>query len=68
MFYTCLICSGVVEPNDNGEIRIEGVTEAPEGKAWVWGPEVVHENCRLKLHTPFDGLNGYVATWQMMKA
>lgn len=54
MKYTCAVCRGTILPNDSGKVRLEGVTESPRGKAWVWGPVPVHENCRLDLATPFD--------------
>ena len=68
MNYQCQVCGDVVSPDQEGKIRFEGVTEAPKGKAWVWGPVVVHDGCRLQLVTPFDDRigDGYVATWQRL--
>jgi hypothetical protein len=43
VIYRCYVCSERVLPDSRGRIRIEGVTEAPKGTAWVWGPEPVHE-------------------------
>jgi len=52
-------------------IRLEGVTHTSAPKAWVWGPVPVHEDCRLRLKTPYDdrvGIDGYIRTWQKMMA
>jgi hypothetical protein len=68
MRYVCAVCSKEVEPDLRGEVRLEGITEAPKGKAWVWGPVPVHEDCRLELATPYDDSDEYVHTWQMMRA
>lgn len=70
MRYVCHVCGKTVEPDAQGQVRLEGVTEAPKGMVWVWGPVAVHEQCRLLLNTPYDDKigNGYIATWQRMKA
>jgi len=68
MIYTCYVCQRTVEPDAKGEVRLEGVTELPKGKAWVWGPAPVHEDCRTMLRTPYDDQAGYKLTWQRMKA
>ena len=68
MIHYCYVCKQVIEPDAQGMIRVEGVTELPRGKAWVWGPEPVHEDCRLDLKTPYDDRDGFKHTWQKMKA
>lgn len=70
MNYTCFVCHKTIEPDANGEIRVEGITELPKGMAWVWGPETVHEDCRHYLKTPYDDRlgDGYKSTWQRLKA
>jgi hypothetical protein len=64
--YDCHVCEQHIEPDAYGRIRFEGVTEAPRGKAWVWGPVAVHEDCRMGVVTPYDDKigDGYVLTWQ----
>lgn len=70
MDWTCHVCGQRVQPDADGRIRVEGVTENPKGKAWVWGPVVVHDPCRLKLRTPYDDEIGgrYRSTWEWIKA
>ena len=67
--YTCHVCSQTVHPDDEGTVRLEGITP-DDSKVWVWGPVPVHEDCRLDLTTPYDDRvgNGYTATWQRMTA
>jgi hypothetical protein len=68
VIHRCHVCQDAVEPDEAGKVRFEGITEAPKGKAWVWGPVAVHEQCRLDLATPYDDriVDGYVATWQRL--
>jgi hypothetical protein len=69
--YVCEVCGGRIEPDARGKIRLEGVTHESAPKAWVWGPVLVHEHCRLRLQTPYDdrvGIDGYIRTWQKMTA
>lgn len=37
-------------------------------RAWEWGPEVVHEECRVTLKTPLDEQPSYVSAWERIKA
>lgn len=69
--YLCGVCGERIEPDDHGKVRLEGVTHESAPKAWVWGPVPVHEDCRLRLDTPYDeqvGVDGYIRTWQKMTA
>jgi hypothetical protein len=69
--YVCEVCGERIEPDARGKIRLEGVTHQSAPKAWVWGPVPVHEDCRLRLRTPYDdrvGIDGYIRTWQKMTA
>jgi hypothetical protein len=68
--YMCEVCKKLVLPDARGKIRLEGVTQIGTPKAWVWGPVPVHEECRLHPHTPYDDQigDGYISTWEMMKA
>lgn len=54
----CYVCSRSVAPGRDGKVQREGITtERPPG-GWVWGPVVVHDDCRLELTTPLDDLVG----------
>ena len=66
----CEVCKQPINPDARGKIRVEGVTHVSAPKAWVWGPVTVHEECRLHLHTPYEDQigDGYISTWEMMKA
>jgi hypothetical protein len=69
--YVCEVCGERIQPDHQGKIRLEGVTHANARKAWLWGPAPVHEDCRLRLRTPYDdqvGVEGYIRTWQKMTA
>lgn len=71
MEYRCEVCSERILPDDEGKIRVEGVTRASAPKAWVWGPVPCHDECRTLLRTPFDdqiGDGDYISTWQKMTA
>jgi len=69
MDYTCHVCSQPIEPDSEGKVRLEGITPE-DSRAWVWGPVTVHEDCRLRLTTPYDDRigAGYAATRQRMTA
>ncbi len=69
MTYTCHVCRQTVQPDAEGKVRLEGITQG-DSLAWVWGPVSVHEDCRLRLTTPYDDRLGvgYVATWERMTA
>lgn len=60
----CYVCAIEIEPDDNGRIRYEMVTDTTTREV-VWGPEPVHEPCRVRLSTPVDDKigEGYVAQW-----
>ncbi len=65
----CHVCHGEMAPDSVGKILWSGVTEAPKGKAWVWGPVPVHEACRLDLETPYDDRigDGFILTWERVR-
>ncbi len=64
MEYVCAVCDERIEPDDSKVL--EGVTRQSAPKAWVWGPVPVHEDCRLRLQTPYDDQvgteDGYIRT------
>jgi hypothetical protein len=69
--YICEVCTQRMEPSTRGKIRVEGVTHSNAPKAWVWGPVPCHDECRIRLRTPYDdqvGLGEYRLTWQDMTA
>ena len=68
MDMTCHVCHELVEPGGDGKVQIEGVAHVDTPKAWVWGPVVVHDPCRLNLKTPFDDKIGgeYMTLWERM--
>jgi hypothetical protein len=68
MNYDCYVCSQLIEPDADGMISVEGVTELPRRAAWVWGPEPLHEECRPALVTPYDGMADYRLTRQLVQA
>jgi hypothetical protein len=70
MTHICHVCNETITPDADGRIRVEGITEGANRKAWVWGPVTVHDACRLRLVTPYDDRlgNGYTATWETMQA
>ena len=41
---------------------LEGVTHPSAPKAWVWAPVPVHEDCHLRLQTPYDDQVGTEGT------
>jgi hypothetical protein len=47
-------------------MQCEGISRIGKPEAWVWGPVVVHDECRLDVKTPFDEKGGldYVAAWE----
>lgn len=62
----CYVCAGPVQPDGAGQVRLEGITEPDKSHDWVWGPVVVHEDCRVHVTTPYDEEIGgrYCATWE----
>ncbi len=66
MDFACHVCHEQVEPDDDGKVQVEGVSHVDMPKAWVWGPVVVHDQCRLRVKTPFDDRVGgeYMALWE----
>lgn len=61
MVYTCYVCQRTVERDANGGIDSKASPICPRGKAWVWGPEPVHDECRTQMRTPYDDQAGYNA-------
>ena len=68
MIHYCYFCKQSIAPDAQGMISREGVTEQSKGQNWVWGPEPVHEECRLNLKTPFDDREGYIHTGEKIRA
>lgn len=68
MDVTCHVCHEQVEAGCDGKVQLEGVSHVDTPKAWVWGPVVVHDDCRLGLETPFDDKIGleYMALSERM--
>jgi hypothetical protein len=70
MEHVCHVCTLPVLPDVQGRVRVEGITLQDQPKQWVWGPVVVHEDCRMDVRTPYDDEVGgaYVSTWERIKA
>ena len=51
-------------------LDLERVTHTAVRRRPGWGPQTVHEDCRLRLTTPHDDQlgDGYIRTWQKMTA
>jgi hypothetical protein len=54
MDLNCHVCHKPVVPGHDRKVQIEGISHVKTPKAWVWGPVIVHDDCRLRLTTPFD--------------
>lgn len=63
----CVVCNN---PIDEAQIRLEGVTVSSDdaNRPWLWGPLTVHEDCRIRLRTPWEPFlgNGYMSTWEIV--
>lgn len=68
MGFTCHVCHQHVEAGRDGKVQLEGVSHVGTPKAWVWGPVVVHDDCRVQVKTPFDDKIGleYMALSERM--
>lgn len=68
MDLSCHVCGEQVAPGDDGKVRLEGISHIDTPKAWVWGPVIVHDDCRLHLETPHDDKIGldYMALSERM--
>ena len=62
MDFTCHVCHERVEAGRDGKVQLEGVSHVDTPKAWIWGPVVVHDHCRVQVKTPFDDQIGW-STW-----
>jgi hypothetical protein len=62
------ICHKPVVPGFDRMVQLEGISHVDTPKAWVWGPGIVHDDCRLRLTTPFDDKVGqdYMALSERM--
>jgi hypothetical protein len=49
----CHVCGRLVASDVRGEVQHEAVARR-EDKHVVWGPVVVHDDCRLDVVTPYD--------------
>lgn len=58
---TCHVCGAYIEPDKDGQIRRESITD--EAGRVVWGPVCVHTECRTGVTTRYDGKEGYTMTW-----
>lgn len=63
---SCYVCHEPVAPGRDGQMQCEGIYRLGKPEAWVWGPVVVHDECRLDVKTPFDEKVGldYMAAWE----
>lgn len=64
----CYVCHLPVEPDAKGRVRVEGVCPEGDRMTWTWGPVVVHEQCRLRVRTPFDDRigDGFMSLWERL--
>ncbi len=63
----CTVCGGPVLPDADGTVRIVGLAPREAPRLWVWGPAVVHDECRYDLRTPLDDRTGYLPVEQRVR-
>jgi hypothetical protein len=60
----CSVCGAPVTPDADGTVRIVGLAPREAPRLWVWGPAVVHDECRYDVRTPLDDATGYLPVEQ----
>ncbi|MCD2192398.1 hypothetical protein LQ327_03170 [Actinomycetospora endophytica] len=63
----CAVCSHPVTPDEDGTVRIVGLAPREAPRLWVWGPAVVHDECRYDVRTPLDDHTGYLPVEQRVR-
>jgi hypothetical protein len=63
MTFDCFVCHQLITSEHQKGWWVEGVTHQ-KTRIWVWGPVLVHYDCRMELKTPIDpiALSPYQAT------
>lgn len=64
----CAVCDRPVVPDADGTVRIVGLAPREAPRLWVWGPAVVHDECRYEVRTPLDDSTGYLPVEQRIHA
>ena len=63
----CVACARPVAPDADGTVRIVGLAPREAPRLWVWGPAVVHDECRYDVRTPLDDRTGYLPVEQRVR-
>ena len=63
----CAVCAQPVTPDADGTVRIVGLAPREAPRLWVWGPAVVHDECRYDVRTPLDDHTGYLPVEQRVR-
>jgi hypothetical protein len=63
----CVVCGAPVAPDADGTVRSVGLAPREAPRLWVWGPAVVHDECRYDLCTPLDDRTGYLPVEQRVR-
>jgi hypothetical protein len=64
---SCVVCGRPVPPDPDGTVRIVGLAPREAPRLWVWGPAVVHDECRYDVRTPLDDSTGYLPVEQRVR-
>jgi hypothetical protein len=62
------VCGRPVAPDADGTVRIVGLAPREAPRLWVWGPAVVHDECRYDVRTPLDDRTGYLPVEQRIQS
>jgi hypothetical protein len=63
----CSVCGRAVAPDADGTVGIVGLAPREAPRVWVWGPAVVHDECRYDVRTPHDDHTGYLLVEQRVR-
>jgi hypothetical protein len=63
-----VVCGRPVAPDADGTVRIVGLAPREAPRLWVWGPAVVHDECRYDVRTPLDDRTGYLPVEQRIQS
>ncbi|MCD2190240.1 hypothetical protein [Actinomycetospora soli] len=63
----CPVCLAAVAPDPDGTVRVVGLAPREAPRLWVWGPAVVHDECRYDVRTPLDDRTGYLPVEQRVR-
>lgn len=63
----CPVCLRAVAPDADGTVRVVGLAPREAPRVWVWGPAVVHDECRYDVRTPLDDRTGYLPVEQRVR-